>query len=72
MLPVTPLLGYLPQHLSELGGTALGVVFVGFGLFPLITGRAPEGEYERFRGWRIRALVAPKSHSESSSLRFRS
>jgi MFS family permease len=58
MPPVTPLLGYMSQHLAELTGSAVGVVFIGFGLFPLITGRTTDPSYERFRGWRTRALGA--------------
>jgi uncharacterized membrane protein len=54
---VTTLLGYLPQHVWEVLATALGVVFVGLGVYHLVTGRvASEGWQPSARTVRVIAV----------------
>jgi uncharacterized membrane protein len=51
------LLSYLPQHTWEVVATALGVLFVGLGLFHLVTGRvAGEGWQPTARTVRVIAV----------------
>jgi MFS family permease len=53
---LVPVLGYMPQHLPELTGSVLGVLFVANGVFVLITGHVSEPRAERFGVHTIRAF----------------
>jgi hypothetical protein len=53
---VTGVLAFLTQYDSELGGTALATVIVGFGVLQLWTGKSPDSR--RFRPSTIRVVGA--------------
>jgi hypothetical protein len=53
---VTGVLAFLTQYDSELGGTALAIVIVGFGAVQLIAGRSPD--FGRLRPRTVRVLGA--------------
>src|SRR4029453_13977393 len=58
MFSMAPIVGYLPQHLAELAGSVIGVLFVIQGLHVLITGRVSEQWDRRFGARGARALGA--------------
>jgi hypothetical protein len=53
---VTGVLAFLTQYDTELGGTVLATVIVGFGVWQLLTGKSPD--LRRFRPGTIRVVGA--------------